>query len=473
MIHVTRRFARDLKTVFRRALGFTRYCDAPPVELSASENGVIFRAKNDLVAVEYRDLQAREPCRIVVPMQLFQDCEGGRDQQVTIEPPRDGHVFCRWQDGDVPQLHRYEHDQEFDSEFPEVPAQWESNPPGLLAALRDAVNVTDPEPTRYALSNMQLRGASGTIVATDGRQLLYQEGFQFPWDEDVLASRTNAFDGKELPSEEPVAIGKTDDWITVRVQPWTFHLHIDKAGRFPRTDENLPKQETMATRLRIADADRRFLLRSLRRLPCDDEMYRPITLDLNGEVAVRATDAEQPQPTEILLRNSQREGEPSRINMNREYLARAVEMGFEELHISDPQAPVFCFDEKRKYLWAPLDPDSAVPPHENAIRIESSVQPPGRTSPGRRRRTKPTMTRSPKQDKPDTTGNGRATTAAGDTRQEGTASALEQATALRTSLRDAVNKASELIRTLKREQKQSKLVRSTLASLKQIQAVEV
>ena len=54
-----------------------------------------------------------------------------------------------------------------------------------------------------------------------------------------------------------------------------------------------------------------------------------------------------------------------------------------------------------------------------------------------------------------------------------TAGALEQATALRIALRDAVNKTSELIRTLKREQKQSKLVRSTLASLKQIQAVEV
>ena len=37
MIHITRRLARDLKTLFRRALGFTRYCDAPPVELSVSE----------------------------------------------------------------------------------------------------------------------------------------------------------------------------------------------------------------------------------------------------------------------------------------------------------------------------------------------------------------------------------------------------------------------------------------------------
>jgi hypothetical protein len=124
-------------------------------------------------------------------------------------------------------------------------------------------------------------------------------------------------------------------------------------------------------------------------------------------------------------------------------------------------------------MWAPLDPDSAVKPHENAVRIESPVRPPGQTSPRTKRRTKPTMPRSARQDKPDTAGNGRPATTAGQTHQESTAGALEQATALRTTLRDAVNKTSELIRALKREQKQSKLVRSTLASLKQLQAVDV
>ena len=83
------------------------------------------------------------------------------------------------------------------------------------------------------------------------------------------------------------------------------------------------------------------------------------------------------------------------------------------------------------------------------------------------------MTRSTKQEKPDTAGNGRAVTTAGPTHQVGTAGALEQATGLRTTLRDAVNKTTELIRTLKREQKKSRLVRSTLDSLKQIQAVDV
>ena len=83
------------------------------------------------------------------------------------------------------------------------------------------------------------------------------------------------------------------------------------------------------------------------------------------------------------------------------------------------------------------------------------------------------MRPSTKQESPGAGNNGRATTKAKPTSQDSPAGALEQATTLRTTLRNAVNETTDLIRALKREQKQSKLVRSTLASLKQIQAVDV
>jgi hypothetical protein len=46
---------------------------------------------------------------------------------------------------------------------------------------------------------------------------------------------------------------------------------------------------------------------------------------------------------------------------------------------------------------------------------------------------------------------------------------IEQAVALRDNLREAVVKANELIRTLKRQRQQNRLVATTLASLKQLQ----
>ena len=67
-----------------------------------------------------------------------------------------------------------------------------------------------------------------------------------------------------------------------------------------------------------------------------------------------------------------------------------------------------------------------------------------------------------------TTGEVRRTRVRKATRQT-VAGPIEQALALRDSLRDSVNKTNELIRSLKRHRQQSRLVATTLASLKQLQ----
>ena len=55
-----------------------------------------------------------------------------------------------------------------------------------------------------------------------------------------------------------------------------------------------------------------FLAQSLPKLPCNDEDYQPITLDMNGQVAVRAQG--ETQPTELVLTQSSRIGDPLCIN---------------------------------------------------------------------------------------------------------------------------------------------------------------
>ena len=50
-------------------------------------------------------------------------------------------------------------------------------------------------------------------------------------------------------------------------------------------------------------------------------------------------------------------------------------------------------------------------------------------------------------------------------------SPIEQAVALRTALREAASQANELMRSLKREKRKSKLLQSSLAALKELQRV--
>jgi hypothetical protein len=88
-------------------------------------------------------------------------------------------------------------------------------------------------------------------------------------------------------------------------------------------------------------------------------------------VAVRAKSLDQPTPTELTLTESSVSGEPIRINTNRRYLARALNLGFREVYVFSPKTPVSCRDGRRQFAWALLNPESAIPPTTDVVRIES------------------------------------------------------------------------------------------------------
>ena len=116
----------------------------------------------------------------------------------------------------------------------------ESCPADLLDALAEAAATTDEGSTRYALDCLQLKGATGEVVATDGRQILIQGGFRFPWDGDLLVRRTPLFAVRELPRDRPVEVGRTDAHVVLRAGPWTIWLAIRADARFPRIEHAIP-----------------------------------------------------------------------------------------------------------------------------------------------------------------------------------------------------------------------------------------
>jgi hypothetical protein len=103
---------------------------------------------------------------------------------------------------------------------------------------------------------------------------------------------------------------------------------------------------------------------------CDHD--EPITLDLNGRVLVRSRESAESRPTEVELVSSRLTGDPVTLNTNRRYVERAVKLGFREAFIYGADSPMLCRDEHRRFLWALLDPKSAIPGGDDPIRIESS-----------------------------------------------------------------------------------------------------
>src|SRR5262249_3450215 len=149
----------------------------------------------------------------------------------------------------------------------------------------------------------------------------------------------------------------------------------------------LPPLDGVVTACRLSPDDALFLVRALPRLPGQGDDHEPVTVELNGQLVVRARGEGQERSTELVLTHSEVTGPPVRFVTNRGYLARAAQLGSPELHPGQPGAPVVCRDARRTSLWVPRSPDGALPPGEGALRIystgEASPAPP---PPGERRR---------------------------------------------------------------------------------------
>ncbi len=463
MVTITRSLARLLRAILRKAgLGKSGSQSDAFVHVSANNEGLRLRVAGPEVAVEYRQPGEFTSAEFMLPVEVLATIEGRTQEPVTLMPA-DGQVSLSFTERGVPQrLERSIDSRLTPPEWPELPAEYRANSTELWPALRDAVATTDRESTRYALNCLQLRGR-GDLTATDGHHVLIQAGFDFPWTDDRLVPARPVLGCKELDTGETVQVGTAGDWVTFGVGPWSISLKHNPTARFPRVDDCVPPTEAATSHLRIAQADAEFVRHTLSGLPSHDAQFDPITLDLNGRVIIRALGEGQAQTSELVLSNSQLNGMPIRLNSNRQYLARALALGFREFHITKPAAPVLCQDERRRYIWAVLDEEGVLGPSDNPLVTASPVATSPSTHPLRRLKPMP---------EPTTT-----TPAKAVARREPVAKPhklappLEQAILLRDALRSAASAAHQLVRSLKQQKRESRIVATTLASLKQLQKV--
>jgi len=356
--------------------------------------------------------------------------------------------------------------------------------PGFVQALADACKSAAQLDTGYFLSNIQLQGSQGVIVATDGRQLLVQTGWPLPWSEEVLVLASSVFACKELFGDGVVSIGKTDTHVALQIGNWMLHLPITKSGRFPPAEKVIPKRDGAALHCHLDTGDCTFLARSLSRLPGAQEEYAPLTLDLNSQVCIRAKAPDQEPAVELVLARSTATGNPLRVAMERTLFARAIQLGFTELVLTGAETPVLFHDEKRKFVARSLSKAFSLAPSKDAVCILSTTAAIGRqiTSPRRE-----TIVNEPHiNDSPSTNGNGQSsaepTAAITVTSRKGTrprkakstglSALIEEAEALKDALRGIYGKAQSLVLTLKRQRKKTRLVQTSLQALRELQSVE-
>jgi hypothetical protein len=464
VLEFSRALARQFRAVLRRSL-----MEADPrgpwpvIVCRADRRGLSLEAQHGDLAVRYRRESAFTPEVLNFPGGLLAEMEGRGEVPVALEAVAGGKGHAHWSDGAVPRA------VEFDMAspdklpmLPEMPKDARDVSADLLVALGEAARSAAREAVRFAVNCVQLRGREGQVVATDGRQLLVQGGFAFPWAENVLVPRLPIFGHRDLPLAEPVRLGRSKDVVLLETGPWTFLLRIDKDKRFPQIEQVIPAASAVTSRLRLEPVDLHFLVTTLPRLPGAEDDQAPITLELCQPPLVRARVADEGPSTEVVLTRSTVSGQEMRLHLDRQQLLRGLKLGFSEIQVVTAETPAMLRDALRVFVFVPLDPKSALPSSENVLRIssvEGEVPPP----PHSPERTPPIMP------VPQSHGNGAENNGRSDTPAHGNVELIAETEALRDLLHEATGRTARLIAALKLQKRQTRAVQQAMHSLRSLQ----
>ncbi len=226
----------------------------------------------------------------------------------------------------------------------------------FVQALRDASQVTDDGSIRYALYCLELDGKKGTVSATDGRQLVQIGGFQFPWTEEAILVRNNRlFRLSDFTRFKSIQVGIAGDVFALEADRWRFEFSIERNCRFPNLANVIPETKSSSNRIQLSDSDRLFLSDCLPQLPGEDDADQPITLDLNGHVAVVGRSRSNKRiAAAAILDRSVHLGPEMQTTVNRHYLRRALQLGADELFLSSNQS-ILARSRNMQYVCALME----------------------------------------------------------------------------------------------------------------------
>jgi hypothetical protein len=341
--------------------------------------GVHLRCITDKFVADVCHPHPSEELRAVLPLDLLEDLDTRRSNE-TIQLRKVGNqIEAQWTKGGTPRSRLYSGLLPKPHAFPAWPVKHCSNPDHLRAALDQVAKVAAKQSARSALDHICLSGKTGEVIGTDGRQLLLLGGFEFPWTGDVLIPALSVVSLKELSNAKAILIAEAEGHVLLRLGEWSFAFPIPRDTRFPNVAAAIPKIEGDATTWRLAEGAGPKLVATLDDLPGAGSDSQPVTVDLGQHVALRAVDEGQPRPTEV-IGGGTAQGKPLCCVMDRRYLARAIQLGFDTFAFPGPDRPIVCRDRERTMVWMPLPSSSAIPSHPNAIRIEIPALAPKRST---------------------------------------------------------------------------------------------
>jgi hypothetical protein len=464
MLELSRRLLRQFRAVLRRSLVDPGTRGVwPLLHGSAGPDGLFLHASQGDLALSYHLPGDRLPATLVFRASVLADLESPEETPIVLEASGPGQGQARWEEKGQPRTLEFETlAPESVPPLPALPRRWARCASTLLLALDVAARTTGRESGRRGLTRLLLRGQAGEIIATDGRQLLVQSGFSFPWPGDVLVPRVLAFGDRGLARQGAVSVGRTKTHVAVRIGPWTVLLAIDTVSRFPDVHAVIPPPEAL-TQLQLDVTDAAFLATELTQRPTK-ESPSPITLDVTTPPAVRLRAGDGAAVTELILSRSSTSAGPVQVCVNRVHLLRALKLGLPAVAVVGPDRPVVYQRPGCTYVGMSLDPSHLLGPAEVVQRLASTGAAPLPNSPI------PEPERIPAMPAPSSNGHVPDPALPAATAERGSLDdVIAETEALRALLQEVSSRSGRLLNSLKQQRRQRQAMRAAVASLRQLQ----
>ena len=457
MIVISRDLARRFRAIARKCVSGRPRGPAPLVVCQARSGTLTLWVRAGDADLTYAGPTDGGDDTVVVPMSVLEGIEGSVPDPVELSVGPKLRGSARWVRHGLAQTLPFEAILPGKQHrVPELPDDSHPVPASILTALHECGRTAARESARFALNRVQVKGKSGQLVGTDGRQALIWGGFTFPFTADLQVPAVPAFGTRELAGEE-VRVGRTATHLVVAAGPWGVWLPEDMGGRYPDVAAVVPRPAGGSV-AGVDGRDAAALLDALPHLPGAGDEDRAVTLVLDGWVVVRARVAQTGAVREVALTRSPAAGSPARVAVDRKALSRALALGCHTLRLAGDGKPLAAEGDDRTFVCMCLDPGLVVPPDPGAVRVA--------TEEGVSRSTRPTTTprRTPVKS-PETNGhppNGRHDP------PSDAPDPLVEAEALRAALAEVATRAGRLVAALKQSRRQSKALASVVTTLRQL-----
>ncbi len=375
--------------------------------------------------------------RLLFPFELLTACAGASDEPVVLEPQSKSRATAHWSDAEGRRVLPFElllPGQQHD--LPELPALRPVKPE-LLAALHECGRTTARDDGRFALSRVQVRGSTGTVIGTDGRTALLWSGFALPFADDVLVPALSVLGAKPLASAAEVRVGRTDEYLVVSAGPWCVWLPTDTKAKYPDVTAVVPRRAP--TVIELAPHAAAELTAALPALPGAEHESRPVTLAVSADSRACVRAASDGTVKSVALARSAVRGSPNQIALDRRAVLRALALGCRTVRLVAPDKPAVFATDDRTFVVAALSSDLVVPdPAELTPKPQRSV--PVKPDPAAPARGDPPNALDP----------------------------LDLAESLRVALAEAAATAAKLVAALRHSRKEKKVLATVLTGLKQL-----